>query len=342
MIKFFEHVIRFFDISRFNDEDNATKPDLSKMVGKVSMVAVRVGYGIVKDVLFDYYWKLLKTLGIPRKPYWYLDYYSHKHTGMTAREWGIEQAEQCWDILKNDPGECPLTLDEENSPNCGYKVTVLNSGEYNVISRAFLERWYELSGSNADIYCSLGWLPILNSWHRKFDLWLAWYNEYQTVESVKAAVAAKGWIGKVLFWQYASHGDTDGDGVGNGLEFGTEYKTIDLNIGVEIDTLEKFSIYCGKTPAVVPATPTDEDQVIYTGDTSGKTRTIRIATVVNPGGLNIRNVPLGLAGSKVLAWMEPGHEVELLDKKTIGSNIWHRCGQDQWCTELYNGYTFLK
>jgi len=65
-IKFSDYPIRGIDISRFNDnEDTDRLPDLSKLTNKgLSFVAVRIGYGLVKDSLFDYYWKYLKELGI--------------------------------------------------------------------------------------------------------------------------------------------------------------------------------------------------------------------------------------------------------------------------------------
>ena len=128
-IIFKDFKIRGIDISKFNDNSNTEKlPDLSKLTDKgLSFVAVRVGYGRVRDGLFDYYWKYLKKLRIARQPYFYLDYYSHKSIGYTPAEWGKIQADFAYDVLKDDPGECPLALDEENSPSYGYKVTIFNS-----------------------------------------------------------------------------------------------------------------------------------------------------------------------------------------------------------------------
>jgi hypothetical protein len=351
-IKFSDYPIRGIDISRFNaNEDLNRLPDLSKLSDKgLSFVAVRVGYGIVKDSLFDYYWKYLRELGISRKGYWYLDYYSHKKTGMTAQEWGKEQADQCWDILKSDPGECPLGLDEENSVGYGYKVTIYNSYEYNIISRAFLERWDYLTGKVVnesgelinELYASPGWLNNLYKWHRNRPLWLAWYNRELTKEKVDAELKRLNWTGKALFLQYASDGDIDNNGTGDGLEFGMEYSTLDLNVW--LGTVEEWSRYCGETPPVVVEDPTSEDESespVIVPNIDLKTVTIQLANVDAVSGLNIRNVPIGMSGCKVIGWMENKHPVELLEKKIIGKDIWYRIGQGQWCAYSYNGIQFL-
>jgi hypothetical protein len=271
-----------------------------------------------------------------------LDYYSHTYLGLTAAEWGKEQADNCWALLKSDPGECPLSLDEENSPNHGYKVTIYNSYEYNVISRAFLERWDYLTGTfSADIYCSPGWLPNLFSWHKNRDLWLAWYNRTINKTHLLEKLALNSWKGNVLFWQFASDGVIDNDGKGDGLSFGFEYATLDLNIW--LGTVEEWSKYCGKTSPVVETSPPSEDDIdIPVVIPNQKTKTVNLMDVDCPSGLNIRNVPIGETGTKVIGWKENKKEVEILETKNVGSSVWARVGQDQWMAIKYNGITYLK
>jgi len=71
---------------------------------------------------------------------------------------------------------------------------------------------------------------------------VAWYNKSQTIESVKNAVAARNWLGKTLIWQYASDGDINNDGRGDGIALGMTYRTLDLNgwLGTEDEYLELF------------------------------------------------------------------------------------------------------
>jgi GH25 family lysozyme M1 (1,4-beta-N-acetylmuramidase) len=248
---FKDYPIRGIDISQYNDKPDTVKlPDLEKAKAQgISFVSPRVGYGVVSDPVFSHYWKQAKELGIIRMPYFYLDYYSFKYLKISEEQWGVKQANFAWKILQSDPGECPLMLDVEESVNYGWKFAPENNLSLNKISRNFLTQYDRLSGGKAGIYTSLGYLHWLNDWHRDRPLWMARYNELVTPEKCKAD-ARKIWKVDPIIWQYASHGDVDKDGYGEGYDFGMENPRLDLNIW--IDTIEAWAQFSKQTVVTLP------------------------------------------------------------------------------------------
>lgn len=210
----------------------------------IDFIYIRVGYGRVKDWMFAALWAASKALGIKRMPYWYLDYYSHVNgkiqfngRQISNRQWGIEQAERAWVMLKDDAGEGPLVCDMEES-GYGWRITYFKRNAYQEVAQGFLERWKQLSGRDAIIYCSMGWLNnILTPFFKEFDLIIAWYNHEVTGAGIRYELMLKGWKGRALIHQYASNGDVDGDGIGDGLRFGADTRTLDLSefIGTDED-----------------------------------------------------------------------------------------------------------
>lgn len=322
------------DVSQWNDIIETTfKPDYTRVKAAGMLFAIaRVGYGIVEDRLFDYSWKKIREAGLDRMGYWYLDYYSHKNTGMTGAEWGIEQAQQCWDIMKADPG--PVYLDLEAS-SFGGVINFVTAPAVLTIARAWLTEWMRLSGDKKRIYCSPGFMPYFGSWFKDAELWLAWYNKAKTTDDIAAVLRNNNWIGKCVMWQYASDGDINDDGIGDGWKLGMEAATLDLN--VFLGSMAEYSAWVGNTtPPVIPPV---EDEIIVPPVEPSKFKQVGVMKVNATSGLNIRNK--AAIPSSVIGWLPNGKEVEILETVISGSNIWARVGQGQWCAVKYQGVTYI-
>ena len=222
-LKYKDFSIRGIDVSEFNGAIN-----WSKVQGHFA--AIRVGHGRVTDKRFKNNWTGAKGK-VNRLAYWYMDYYSNhdKSTsayGISDKDWGRVQAEKCWSLLKDDP-EGIVFLDIEKSSY----GPALSSVQPRVltIAQSFFDHYDKFSGKVNGIYCSLSMCTYFNEKLRKRPLWVAWYNESQTIESVKKAVAARNWLGKCLIWQYASDGDINNDGKADGISLGMTYGFLDLN-----------------------------------------------------------------------------------------------------------------
>jgi hypothetical protein len=194
-----------------------------------------------------------------------------------------------------------------------------------------------LSGGKCGIYCSPGFLGFFGDWFKNRDLWLAWYNRSLTKAQILAKVAGYKWTGKVNIWQYASDGDINNDCIADGLTLGMETAALDLN--VYLGTLAEWSAWAGTTPSsiVVPV----EDQPIPVVLPTGRTKVVGLLNVSCTSGLNIRNVPKGVAGSIVTGWLANGKEVEILENIAIGTDTWARIGQGQVAAIKYQSTTFM-
>lgn len=232
--------IRGIDVSLFNGVI-----DWSKVSG--NFAAIRVGYGRSLDSRFSANWQNAKTR-VNRIPYWYMDYYSNHNTGnanfgVSDADWGRIQAETCWNAIKADP-EGSVFLDIENgNPSYAPPISTV-AARAQAIARAFLERMDVLNGKFNGIYCSLSMLNWFAAWFKDRPLWVAWYNEAQTVQSVLNAVMSAGWSGKCLIWQYASDGDVNDDGVADGISMGMQYKFLDLNAWTA--SAQEYAAFIGK------------------------------------------------------------------------------------------------
>lgn len=354
------------DVSRHQDNPGTSKkPSIIPLVkAGFLFIVVRVGLGLVADALFEWFWTIAKGL-LQRKPYWYGDYYSHRKDPVLAPQkvtdyhWGEMQGDKCVFILKGDYGEAgPIVWDGEESTGYGWKITVpynpiqtaLNRKYYNNILRGFRDRILALTGMLIEIYCSPGFIPNFADWVKDLTLWVAWYDRSKTKAQIIAECRRQGWRGKILFWQFASDGDINMDGVKDGISLGMETADLDLNefIGDEaavtpLQILEQWSKYSGSTPPVIP--PATEDPTPPVVIPPATVKEFGQKNVIGKDGLNIRNKPKDLPGSYVYAdngWMPPGTPVIILETATYGPNIWHRIGFNQWCAELYNGTTFLR
>jgi hypothetical protein len=93
---------------------------------------------------------------------------------------------------------------------------------------------------------------------RNRPLWVAWYNENQTRESVLRNAAAYGWTGKCLIWQYASDGDANDDGIADGKGFGMDMSFLDLNGWVASE--DDYKEFIGNASVGIPNPEPEPEQ----------------------------------------------------------------------------------
>lgn len=223
-MNFFDHPIRGVDLSTY---DGAVNWDVLNT--KIQFAIPRIGYGRTLDAQFKANWAGCK---VTKQGYWYLDYYSNYNAdslsyGMTNAEWGRTQAQNAFNFV----GEKVMTWLDIESAGASYSPAISTVWtRVQEIARAFLEKLDELNGLTNGIYCSLSLTKEFTAWFRSRPLWVAWYTRLKSPEQVKAACASNGWMGRVLFWQYASDGDTDADGDGDGKSLGLTRNVGDLDI----------------------------------------------------------------------------------------------------------------
>jgi GH25 family lysozyme M1 (1,4-beta-N-acetylmuramidase) len=323
--------VRLFDISHHQDNaDTSFKPVFEKMAAAGFLgVIVRVGYGRMIDRMFQYFWAQAKGK-LERMPYWYLDYYSHKGK-MGARDWGREQANQCHAALKRDFGEMPLALDCEEFSGA-WRINLLNRADYREVMKGFLDEWKLLAGSYPVIYSAPGFYWVFEDWVKGLDLWMAWYNRSITTERAIEYAREKGWKGKIILWQYTSDGDVNDDGIPDGKRMGFETDALDLNVW--LGSTEGYSIYCGKHVIAPPPPPQNGDEE--------PVATVETLMVIAGSGLNIRDVPIGQAGSQVIGWLPKGTQVKPLEILQEGNDIWARIGKWKCAAVKFNGVEMMK
>lgn len=310
--------IKGIDVSQFNGVIDWNK------ITPFTFAGIRVGYGRVKDKTFDVNWATAKGK-IDRMPYWYGDYYSHNNLGISGFDWGIEQANNCYEILAGDYGELPMMLDMEAS-TYGGAINFLNAGKITGIYRAMMDEYDRLTGKRCGIYCSLAFIPLLGEWFKDRDLWIAWYNRQISVEEVINRARARGWRGAIRIWQYASDGDFDEDGIGEGRQYGMEGNALDLN--VYVDSMQSYSAWAGSTPAIeVPQEPAPVvgNRFIVTASS----------------GVNVRDVPIGMAGSEVIGWMPKGTVVTGRVVE-VDNNTWLKITKWSVMAIRYNGIELME
>jgi len=268
-MRFNDLAVRGIDISGYNGA-----MDWAKVKAHSHFVIIRAGYGNTTDKTFLANWK---NASVPKAAYWYMDYYSNwynkesKAYGLSDVAFGLLQANYCWELLKGDPGGSIVWLDIE-SGGADYSPNITSSpaaGHAQAIAKAFLTEMDKLNGRENGIYCSVGLLTWFDKWFRDRPLWVAWYTKTQTVDSVLKAVKARGWDSDTLMWQYASDGDIDEDGKGDGKQLGSSYNWLDLNvwIGDDADWLN------WKNGGVMDIKPLAQGDARWGGDKLGTSNT---------------------------------------------------------------------
>jgi len=203
------------DISHWQDDKSTPqKMDFSKAVeqgAKYVFIKVSERGGIDRD--FEYNWAAAKAAGLMRGGYHFL-------------RWdlsGLVQARIFTTVMSDDPGELPPVADFE-APK--------RDGKYpsNSLLEQFLVETETRTGRVPMIYTSPGYwnvhgrnkvTKLIDQKWKYYPLWVAHYFE-KYVEGVTKPMTVYPW-GKDnwLFWQYSANGD--------GLAYGAESKSIDLN-----------------------------------------------------------------------------------------------------------------
>lgn len=325
--------INGIDVSSFQGLMDWSKP-------KCDFAAIRVGYGNTIDPQFKNNWVNSKSK-VNRIPYWYMDYYSNWWNklspayGMGDVAWGRKQADNCWNAIKHDPS-CRVFLDIENGGK-DYSTPLTDPETKRhalAIAQAFLERMDELNGLLNGIYTSMGWLGWFTDWFKNRPLWVAWYNENVSIETVLySANTGYKWRGVVVIWQYASHGDINGDGVKDGVAWGAKTEDLDLNGWIASPAV--YALYFGIDE--------EDDDVVVIPVPTQKERTIPVKKVKPNTYLRLRTSPNARIFTNIIRNLDPNTEVDCLEKFTEGDNIWWRIGfEKQFVAERYNGDVFLE
>lgn len=234
-------ILRGPDVSFYQD-DNATPQKINFVQMRAAgarFVFIRAGQNLWPDPDFPDYWRAAKSAGIPRGTYYLLD----------SRVTPEEQANWFWDIIKDDLPELDVVVDYEESyggPYGGWKnlkkfIQVLISKGISASKILIYTGYYYWKA-----HCPPAG-PDLD-WFKQFGLWLAWYNPDPSLVSIPAP-----WTNDdLVYWQYTDNG--------NGLLYGVESKSIDLNWfnGDEV----KFAMRYATVPAPLP---TDIHLITHTG-----------------------------------------------------------------------------
>jgi len=237
-------MIRGIDISHWQDDKSTPqKMNFKKAVengAKYVFIKVSERGGIDRD--FEYNWTNAKEAGLLRGGYhflrWDLD--------------GVVQARLFSELLRDDPGELPPVADFE-APNKGSLYPS------NVLLEKFLVEVENKTDRKPMIYTSPGFWNThgRNRITKQFDkkwayypLWVAHYMTYR--EGVSKPRDMQPWTGmrkKWTFWQHSCTGD--------GLAYGAESKSIDLNwFNGSLKELNDFAYGKAATPATpAPITP---------------------------------------------------------------------------------------
>jgi hypothetical protein len=293
-------------------------------------------YGFV-DRTFLKVWQLLREYNqrpgkfVARYPFHFWDYCPNNYVG-SAELFGALQGKFFWNTIKADPGEIKGFLDAESFV-AWFMITQFNNSKPMQIARGFVKEYSYLSGGLPGLYTNLGLLPFFGDFFKDMDLDIAWYNKKRNVADIKAVMAKCGWRGKLRFRQYASDGDIDEDGAGDGLRLGMEEKSLDLNIWVD-GGMEEFSAYCGQTTVPVVSETTTEDNTVDNIDE------VKTMAVKNKSGLNIRSGP-SAGPTPIIGWLPDKSKVHCIQTIKYGSDIWRKRAEGGYCAEVHNGITYL-
>ncbi len=194
------------DISKWNGNWNADK---AKQAG-TAFVFIKASQATFTDSQFTANWKKAKDAGILRGAFHYLDYSKP----------AVEQANYFADLLKDDPGELPPTIDYEQA----------RSDNNPSIALGFLREFLDQMKARTELYqdarvkCPMiytgpsFWAQYGDQTKREywlqFPLWLAHWT------SASAPLLPAPWV-LWVFWQFTAKGP--------GEVFGSESLSVDMN-----------------------------------------------------------------------------------------------------------------
>ncbi len=334
--------IEGIDISQFQDNySTAKKPDLKMAAANgARFYYMRTSYGRVEDRMFRYFLEQGRGL-MDQAAYHYLDYYSHPSLGYTSTKWGIIQGEKIISLLKEDP--MPIFIDVESaSPAYAPNISTVWGTAMTILDN-ILKVVDDHFGTATGIYASTGWLGKFYSYHKWRPLAASNYNP-TTPESIRKIVKSAGWTDLVI-WQYASHGDINGDGTPDGRLMGMEITALDLDLWMGDQA--RYDEFFRRTNAVV----TDEDAPIViekpddeVQEQKPNMKSVEIKKVKQGrGGLRVRTSSKApTLFSIVQDKLAEGTEVEILERVQSGQYTWVRIGYRQWVCEREGETVYLE
>ena len=241
-------MIKGIDVSHWQDDKSTPqKMDFKKAVENgAKFVFIKVSERGAIDRDFEYNWTAAREAGLLRGGYHFLRW------DLT----GLLQARIFSEVMRDDPGELPPVADFE-APRMGSRYPS------NALLEQFLVEVETKTGRKPIIYTSPGYWNIhgRDKTTKQYDhkwayypLWVAQYvKSYQADVSKPDKMQPWGGRGKKwTFWQYTANGD--------GLAFGAETKSIDLNwFNGSMEELNAFADISDTTPAPpAPAAPTSK------------------------------------------------------------------------------------
>lgn len=299
------------DVSQYNGNYTASRlPALNKFTALGGrFIIIRSSYGVVADKALPYFLQAAKDAGLNIALYHYMDYYSHTAKGITSSQWGIQQAEKIWEL--NKTFNFPVFIDVESASIAPNISTVWPTAM--TILDNVLKRYDQLSGKTTGLYASTGWLIKFYDYQKSRPLFAANYNPH-TPEEIQAIVKNAGFTNLVA-WQYASHGDINGDGVGDGVRLGMDNPSCDLDIWMR-DAAHYQSFFGGVVtpPVVVEPEP--------------RTKTVRLMTT-QVASLRVRKSPK-ISAFNVTDYLPLGKEVCVLDTIEANGYTWAITGINQY------------
>jgi lysozyme len=197
------------DISYHQGEFNWQK---AKEQG-VTFAFIRACYGIAKDIQFKRNWEEAKKVGIYRSAYgWVIDKMNQ-----------INNAALQWDLIKNDPGELPPTVDFESFGTSKPGFSALN---------LYITSLEAKCGRKPIMYTSKGyWMQFREHkeqyWIKDYPFWIAQWNNAQTPSLPMP-------FETFTFWQWS------GDGNLKGYDYGVPKKGTSIDLDRFNGSMEEF------------------------------------------------------------------------------------------------------
>lgn len=296
------------DVSVWQDDNSTPQQiDFDKMAASsVSFVGIKISEDQYTDQDFIYNWNNAKRKNMLRIGYHYLHWKDPK-----------QQARAFFGAYKNDPPELLSVADYERRKGAPGRAAMTD------ILYDFLEELKRLNNlldkrkPMESIYTGISFWKEYGSpaaYWKQYPLWLAWYANKITQAHVPAP-----WD-KWTLWQFGT------PAIGRLL--GAESAEIDMNYynGTEAELYKFFGLQAPEQPQQ-PQQPEEPHEPEY----------MKVDSI--NWGLKLRSIPE--SGSR-LAVLDHNTQVEVLERKKLGTDVWCRVRIEGWSAEKHNGYTYLK
>lgn len=308
------------DVSFYQDINNtARKIDFHQMKAAGARgVIIRAGQNLWVDEDFVYNWQAAKDADLPRGCYWFLD----------PRAEPRLQADKLSELIVNDPPELDTWADYEAPDSWGGNYAGWD-GLYNYLERLNLNLPNVKKTIYTGYYYWLDHSPTLSAslnYFKKYKVNIAWY----TSNPADVKIPPPWTNDDLLWWQFTDNG--------NGLLYGVESKSIDLNYcNLSLnDFYSYFNLY---------QTPPDGGSDMEYGKVTASALNIRSSAGVTATN-DIGDLLMGdivMATQVVNGWWHlqdatrNGLEIRLTDGRTVFER--YRATDDVWCSGQYIAIT---